>query len=131
MSQHKWLGMILLFSLLSSKKEGVFSLLQVLRLIKSNRRKTFRIIENSKRQFISAQFPFFQRVLENSFCMLYVGIPYLLVYNVHPNIMHTHFSRQFSNNILKYTCWPPTVKQTLWDRKNHQQIPQHKCLLTN
>ena len=19
------------------------------------------------------------------------------------------------------------VKQTLWDRKNHQQIPQHKC----
>ena len=45
MSQHKWLGMILLFSLLSSKKEGVFSLLQVVHLINL---KEERLLELSK-----------------------------------------------------------------------------------
>ena len=74
MSQHKWLGMILLFSLLSSKKEGVFSLLQVVHLVKSKRRKTFRIIETVRDNISTV--PFFPESVGKQF--LYVMCRYTI-----------------------------------------------------
>ena len=89
-------------------------------LNKIQRKKDLRITINSKWQFQHSSL-FFQRVLEDSFCLLCVDIPYLLVYNLCTQInCAPHFSRQFSKNILKYHL----VEQSHWDRNNHQRIPQ-------
>ena len=66
---------------------------------------------------ISAQLSFFQRVLEDSFCILCIGLPYLPVYNAHPIFQHS-----FQNIDLTILAGH-LVKQNLRDRKNYQQVP--------
>ena len=64
------------------KKEGVFSLLQVVHLLKSKRRKTFRIMENSKRQFQHSS-------LSSRECWKTVFVCYVWVYHIYLCIMCT------------------------------------------
>ena len=122
MSQHKWLGMILLFHYCHQKKKNLKNL------------KEERLLELSKT--VSDNFstvPFFPESVKLGKlekCMLCVGIPYLLVYNVHPNA-HPIFLDSFQIIIYSSVLVGHLLKQTLWDRKNHQKIPQRKRLLTN
>ena len=79
-STFEWI-LFFLFSLLSSKKQGFFSLLQLVHSIKSKRRNTFRIIENSWWQFQHSSL--FSRVLEDRFTC------YVQVYHIYLCIMCT------------------------------------------